>query len=38
MNTQPDPNNPNGNANNTMHVVAPTQAPITINNTVNNKA
>lgn len=38
VNTQPDPNNPNGNANNTMHVVQPTQAPITINNTVNNKA
>ncbi|WP_334650237.1 hypothetical protein [Klebsiella pneumoniae] len=38
VNTQPDPNNPNGNAQNTMHVVQPTQAPITINNTVNNKA
>ncbi|MEG8865921.1 hypothetical protein U4T10_22355 [Klebsiella pneumoniae] len=38
VNTQPDPTHPDANASNTMHVVAPTQAPITINNTVNNKA
>lgn len=38
VNTQADPNNPNANASNTAHVVAPVAAPITINNTVSNKA
>ncbi|SSD82164.1 Uncharacterised protein [Klebsiella quasipneumoniae] len=38
VNTLADPNNPNGNAQNTMHVVQPTQSPITINNSISNKA
>ena len=37
VNTLADPNNPNGNALNTQHVIPPITAPVTINTTINNK-
>ncbi|EFE7421893.1 hypothetical protein F9Y45_22485 [Escherichia coli] len=38
INTLADPNNPNANALNTAHITTPLAAPVTINNTINNKA
>jgi hypothetical protein len=37
VNTLADPNNPNGNALNTQHVIPPITTPVTINTTINNK-